>query len=58
MSKNDSFFSAPADSELNKKILKSAEAELALNRTFHNRRRWLSLFAPLAAALAGFLPLR
>lgn len=54
MSKNDSFFSTAEDPELNKKILTRAQIELDLNRTRTIRKRWLSLMAPLTAALASF----
>ena len=54
MSKFDSFFEAPADATLNKKILANLQGELELNRSFHKRRRFFYFLAPALAGLAAF----
>lgn len=55
MSKFDYFFESPVDPKLNTQILKSAEAELKINRASRIRSRWVMFFAPATAILAAVL---
>lgn len=56
MSRHDSFFESAPDSELQKRLMKSARAELALNRRAHLQTRWLQWgFPALASVLAFFI---
>ena len=54
----DRFFSSSPDPELNERILKQAKNELEINRVAKNRKRWLTIFAPLMASLAAVFVFR
>ncbi len=50
----DPFFSAEVDPQLNARILKTAQAELEINRVAKSRQRFFAFLAPLSAILASF----